>query len=118
MGVQVSKSLHVMFLGSGLVFGLLGVSEAFVPVFFGEEFIELTTFLPYLAPSILFLCLVTNIRSQILLPNKLDKQYLYSTIVGASINLGLNFMLIPSQGALGAFTLYLIAACVTSCFSA
>ena len=98
-----------MFLGSGLVFGLLGVSEAFVPVFFGEEFIELTTFLPYLAPSILFLCLVTNIRSQILLPNKLDKQYLYSTIVGASINLGLNFMLIPSQGALGASAATLVA---------
>lgn len=101
--------LYVMFLGSGLVFGLLGVSEAFVPVFFGEEFIELTTFLPYLAPSILFLCLVTNIRSQILLPNKLDKQYLYSTIVGASINLGLNFMLIPSQGALGASAATLVA---------
>ena len=101
--------LYVMFLGSGLVFGLLGVSEAFVPVFFGEEFIELTTFLPYLALSILFLCLVTNIRSQILLPNKLDKQYLYSTIVGASINLGLNFMLIPSQGALGASAATLVA---------
>ena len=42
------------------------------------------------------------IRTQFLIPKKKDKIYIYSTILGAILNVTINLILIPRLGAIGA----------------
>lgn len=55
-----------------------------------------------MAPTVLFICWANVIRTQYLIPNKMDKEFIISVFLGAIVNLVINASLIPYMGALGA----------------
>ena len=94
--------IFVMFSSMGMAFGLAGISHSFIPWFYGEDFIDSSDVLLVLLPSIIFVSWANVIRTQYLLPNKKDKAYCASVISGAILNFGINSVLIPIFGVLGA----------------
>lgn len=94
--------VFVMFMGFAMTFGLMGISDAFVPVYFGEEFNGCIPVMKMLSITIIFICWANVIRTQYLLPRQQDKSYIISVFAGAVINLIINAILIPIWGAKGA----------------
>lgn len=94
--------LFAMFLAAGMAFGITGIAESFVPVFYGAGYEPCVAVLQVLAPSTLFIAWANVIRTQYLIPHRMDKSYCISVILGAIVNLIANSCLIPSSGALGA----------------
>lgn len=92
----------ISFLGCAISFGLIGISEVFTPVFFGEGYDECKLLIKLLSVSILFTSWTTVVRTQFLIPQKKDSIYVSSTLVGAGLNLIINFLLIPKYGTTGA----------------
>lgn len=92
----------IMFLAVGITLGLLGVSSKFIPLFFGEEFINAIPVVSVLSFTVLFLSWANVIRTQYLIPQKKDAIYIKSTALGAITNVIINLILIPSYGAVGA----------------
>lgn len=97
----ISMSL-IMFLSFGIVFGLAGITNPFIPWFYGREFANSSKVLIALLPSVLFVSWANVVRTQCLLPNKRDKEYCISVIGGALVNFAINYALIPRMGAMGA----------------
>lgn len=99
----ISLSMQfVMCLAIGLSFGLAGVGRIFAPIFWGSEFMLSGTLIMGLSCTIPFISFANVIRTQYLIPNALDKQYLSSVIAGAAINLITNALLITKFGSVGA----------------
>ena len=97
------KSLSlVMVISSVIVFGIMGISPEFVPIFFGEGFDPCIILLQVLLPSCLFSAFSNVIRTQYLIPKERDKEYIFSVIFGAVVNLIVNFICIPVLGSIGA----------------
>lgn len=92
----------VSMLSSAIVFGLLGVSNVFSPVYFGSEFTECAPIINLLGITVFFVSWANVIRTQYLIPKRLDKVYVISACCGAVCNLSLNLLLIPLYGARGA----------------
>lgn len=85
-----------------MVFGIFLVSSDFSTVFFGKEF-ELTgNIIKMLIPTVIFTSIANVIRTSYLIPKEQDKIYIYSTIIGAVVNLIFNLIFIKKYGALGA----------------
>ena len=111
--------VFAMLLSSSLCFGIMAVSDIFVPIFFGEGYETCITLLVILLPSCLFLAFANVVRTQYLLPHKMDKVYIKSAFIGAAINLVINSLLIPYWGSIGAALGTLVAemsVCVYQCF--
>lgn len=99
----VGKSFNFTVLfSSAIVFGVLSIVDIFVPVFFGNDFLRTKSVLVYLAVSFLFLALSNVLKTQVLMAREKDHVYIVTTMVGAGINLVLNFLLIPLYKADGA----------------
>lgn len=92
----------IMFLTFGLAFGLAGISQSFIPIFYGEGYEDSVDVLLWLLPSMVFVGWANIIRTQYLLPRCLDRSFCISVIAGAVINVIANFFLIPLYGAIGA----------------
>ncbi len=99
--IRISAKL-VTLLSSAIAFGLMGVSSVLAPVFFGDEFIACGEIISLLSVTVFFIAWANVIRTQYLIPNKRDSIYLTSTMVGAILNLIINWMLIPKYQANGA----------------
>ena len=111
----VEKSiLLVLFFSVGCSFGLTGIAELLVPLFFGEEY----------QPVVFLLCiggfiliprgLRQVIKSELLLPKGMDKQVTIAISIGAIVDFVLNLMLISYYQALGA-TIATIICEIISC---
>ena len=94
--------MFVMFVSCGMSFGLAGISDVFIPWFYGTEFQASSKILLILLPSIVFVSWANVIRTQCLLPAGNDKLYCMSVILGAAVNLCANVLLIPNCGIAGA----------------
>lgn len=92
----------IVFISFGAIFGLIGVSPVLIPIFLGYKFINCVNIVSIMSISIIFLAWANVIRTQFLIPKKKDKIYITSTIIGASVNLLINFLLIGQYGAIGA----------------
>lgn len=92
----------IMALAIAVSLGTAAIANNFAPVFFGEEFRECGKLIVCLAPITIFTSWANVIRTQYLIPNNKDKEYIYSVILGACVNLSINLMLIRHLGALGA----------------
>lgn len=86
----------------GCMFGILGVTKTFVPVFFGERYIPAEDILRLMAFVLPFYAVGNVVRTQMLIPNMRDRPYVVSVVFGALVNVSLNFILIPVFGAKGA----------------
>ncbi|MCI1956422.1 MAG: flippase [Oscillospiraceae bacterium] len=91
----------IMFLSSAMAFGLAGIAPEFAPVFFGRSFAICGLLIAIMAPTIIFISWANVIRMQYLIPNKKDKIYVISVLLGAIINIIVNILLIPRMGAVG-----------------
>ena len=92
----------VTILASAISFGLMGISSIFTPIFFGNGFSACTPIIILLSVTVFFISWANVVRTQFLIPNHYDKVYIYSTILGAIINLILNLIFIPKYQAVGA----------------
>lgn len=99
--IEISFNLAI-FLSASMAFGIMGVSKEFVPIFFGEGYNKCILVLQVLLPSCIFLAIANVIRTQFLIPKKMDKVYIISVICGACINMIVNYLLIPQYGSVGA----------------
>lgn len=100
---SVLKSYRfVFFTGIPMMFGIIGISKNFCPWFFGPGFESVTLILALLAPIIVIIGLSNVTGRQFLLPTKQQTEFTISVILGAVVNFGANFLLIPRYNALGA----------------
>ena len=96
-------SLYVVyFIGIGTIFGLLGISDLFAVLYYGNDFAVCGSIIKVLSPMVLILGLGDIIRNQYLIPMKKDMQYTLCIIGNAIVNLILSIMLIPKIGIYGA----------------
>ena len=94
--------LFTVSLASAMSFGIMGLSQEFVPLFYGEGFELCIRLYLILLPSSLFMSFANVIRTQYILPNCWDKTLMMSGISGNVVNIIINSLLIPSYGAVGA----------------
>ena len=91
----------VGFLSFGMCFGLISISNLFVPLYYGSDFVDSAPVLVVLSLSLLFTSWANVIRTQYILPLKRDAEYLLSVVCGAIVNIVLNLLFIPAFGPLG-----------------
>lgn len=100
--VLKASIILAMFLSASMCFGIMGISKEFVPIFYGQEYLICMSLYLILLPSCLFLAFANVVRTQYLLPKKMDGVYVTSAFLGMGINLIINYLLIPHFGACGA----------------
>lgn len=99
----MKKSFNmVFFLAFPIIFGVIAVSNAFVPVFFGEGYDKVSLLMKIISPILLLIGLSNVIGTQYLLPTKRQKEFTISVVMGAITNFIMNMSLIWKWGALGA----------------
>ncbi|MEE8831246.1 MAG: oligosaccharide flippase family protein [Leuconostoc gelidum] len=82
--------------------GIIALSDNLIPWFFGSSFAGMNTVLPILSLLVIVIPGGMSISRQYLIPQNRIKEYNNSVYLGAIISVILNFMLIPSLGAVGA----------------
>lgn len=107
-----------MFISSSLCFGLMSVAKEFVPLFYGDNYFACVPLFYVLLPSCCFISFASVIRTQYLIPHKMDRIYISSVMLGAVVNVVINFILIPSFQALGAAFGTLVAEATVCCYQA
>lgn len=93
--------MFAMFLSSSLAFGIMGVSQEFVPLFYGEGFDTIKYIILIIMPTCLFIAFGNVIRTQYLLPHQKDSIYVGSAVLGALISITVNVLLIPQLMSIG-----------------
>ena len=92
----------VFFLAFPIMFGIVSISEAFVPVFFGSGYDKVVTLINLISPIIILMGIANVIGTQYLLPTKKQKEYTISITVGVIVNFILNYILISFYASVGA----------------
>lgn len=90
------------FLSFPIMFGIVSISKAFVPVFFGNGYDKVNYIIYLLSPMILLMGIANVIGTQYLLPTKRQKEYTFSVTVGVIVNFILNYILISLYESIGA----------------
>lgn len=99
----IEKSIKfVMFLSIPMCLGLIAIGKNFAPIFYGKEFINSGLLIQLLSVTLPFLSFANVIRTQYLIPTENDKKYIKSVLLGAIINLIVNFTIIPILQSKGA----------------
>ncbi len=91
-----------LMMGIAFSVGIMAVSKEFIPFFLGNGYEKCVHLVNCFAPVLIIKCLSQSVTSQFLVPNKMEKIYIRATIIGAGINIILNYFLIYRYGALGA----------------
>lgn len=100
-GVENSLTF-VVFMTSAMCFGILSVSESLIPWFYGKEFYDSRILIDILAVTLILIGWGNVIRTQYIIPTKMDDIYIKSISLGAIVNLIINAILIPKYAAIGA----------------
>lgn len=93
---------YILFMGVGIGYGLLGVANKFVPVFFGEGYNKVIGLLYIFSPMVIIIGVSNCLGSQYYTPAGKRAQSAKYLIVGSVCNLVLNLIFIPNFGAYGA----------------
>ena len=92
----------ISFLSIPIAFGLIGLSDKFVPILFGDEFLSVIP-LTKVSPVLVIIIGLGNVfGTQYLLAIGKNKEYTTSVCVGAAVNFCFNLILIPRFAAMGA----------------
>lgn len=103
------------FLSFPIMFGIVSISEAFVPVFFGEGYEKVTYLIYLLSPMVLLMGIANVIGTQYLLPTKRQKEYTSSVTIGIIVNFILNYILITLYQSIGAAIATVASQLVVDC---
>lgn len=107
---KLAKSLDlILFLGVGSVFGLLGISHRFVPVFFGAGYEPVEGLIYLMTPLIIIIGISNCLEYQYFTPSGKRALSARFVVTGAAINLILNLCFIPFFNAGGAVIASIIA---------
>lgn len=106
----LSKSINfVFFLGIPLTLGIMSVAKTLVPWFLGDEF-SLSVYILMAGALLIIAKGFTDVAGvQYLIPSRNQKVFTKSVVIGAILNVVLNFILIPICGAIGAIIASVIA---------
>lgn len=106
----------ILLSGTALSFGIFAVSDEFIPFFFGSEFQNSILIAKILAPVLMIKGLSNTIRTEYLVPYRMESKYITSVIAGAITNIIANCLLIPRFAGAGAAWGTLIAEAVSCGF--
>ena len=108
--LRLQKSMNfILCVGFCIVFGIAGVAEVFVPMFFGDEFMPVITLLYVMCPLIVIIGVSNCLASHYYMPCDRQPDSTKFVCIAAGVNLVANLVLIPQLGALGAAIGSLIA---------
>lgn len=97
------KSFRVVFLlALPMLFGIISVSNMFVPLFFGQGYDRVAVLMKVISPILLLIGMSNVIGTQYLLPTKRQREFTISVVSGAVVNFIMNMCLIWKFGAIGA----------------
>lgn len=99
--VQKSLALAAV-ISTPIMTGMMSIMTDFVPFYYGTGYDKCVVLFYILLPSTVFISIANVIRTQVLLPNELDKVFVSSCILGAITNVIINLLLIPDLGSIGA----------------
>ena len=100
---------YIMMIAFPLMFGIISISNHFVPIFYGKGYDKVTILMSIISPIIIFIGLSNVIGTQYLLPTKQQKKYTISVTAGAIVNVILNFIFIKLFKSIGASIATVIA---------
>ncbi len=92
----------VFFLAFPIMFGIMSISDAFVPVFFGTGYDKVVILINIICPILILMGMANVLGTQYLLPTKRQKEYTISVTVGVIANFLLNYILIKQYASIGA----------------
>ena len=99
----IAKSMQLaMFICMASCFGVAAISNDFIPWYYGEDFSRCAIFTMFLAPTVVFAGWNNVVRTQYVIPRRMDSIYLTTVSVGAVVNLILNLVLIKLFRGMGA----------------
>ena len=105
----------VFMLGFAMLFGICGIADRFVPVFFGAGYDQVVSLIWAISPIMVIIGISNVIGKQYLLPTKQQNLFTVSIVTGACVNVVMNFLLIPRLDAVGASAATVIAELSVTC---
>lgn len=103
MDTYLNQNLKaVSYVSLPMFIGLVAVAPEFVPWFFGPGYEPVILIMQCVASVLFFISLSSVLGVQYLIPSNRVNEFTLSIVLGATINLVLNFSLIPIYGAMGA----------------
>lgn len=107
---KINDSINVVsFLSIGMVFGMIAVSDRFVPLFFGSGYEKTALLLKLMSPLIFIIGISNCLGSQYYSPAGLRSQSAKYIVFGAVTNLILNLIFIPFFKSVGAVLATIVA---------
>lgn len=106
----VEKTIKIVILLSlPLLFGIISISDKFIPWYLGNDFSPVIITMKVLSPMIILNSLLNVSGSQFFVATKQTKKLTISNILGLTLNVILNVFLIPEFGIIGASITTLIS---------
>ncbi len=100
---RISDSMdYILLFGIGICFGLIAVSQQFVPIFFGKGYERTGFLLQLMGPLVVIVGISNCLGFQYYNPAGLRKRSTKYIIIGAFSNLVFNLLLIPKLKSVGA----------------
>ena len=100
---RINQSInYIFFLGFGMMFGLIGIADLFVPLFFGKGYDKVIPLLKIMSPLILIIGISNCLGSQYYNPAGLRAKSAKFIITGSFVNLIFNLIFIPRLWSYGA----------------
>ncbi len=99
----------IWLLGIPLMFGIIGITKIFVPIFYGSGYEKLNILLPIYSCIIIAVSLSNVTGCQFLIPTKRQNVYTIAVSVSAIFNFFLNLILIPRLLSIGAAIASIVA---------
>ncbi|MDU4789069.1 MAG: oligosaccharide flippase family protein [Clostridium sp.] len=100
--VFIKSFIITTFLSSGAVSLIISIAKDFSILYYGQEFELSGMLMIFLSPIIMIISIGDIVRTQILIPHKMDKQFSFCITINAIVNLILSGVLIPIIGVYGA----------------
>jgi O-antigen/teichoic acid export membrane protein len=103
INAYIKNSFNFVFIISiPMMFGIICVAKAFVPIFFGAGYEKSAILIMIFSPMLILMGIENVIGTQYLLPTKRQKEYTISVVIGVVVNFILNLILINLWDSVGA----------------
>lgn len=93
---------YILFVGIGFCFGIFGVADRFVPIFFGTGYDKVADLLKMLSPLVIIIGVSNCLGAHYYTPAGRRGESAKYIVVGAGVNLFLNVLFIPRYESYGA----------------
>lgn len=98
-----------IFFGMACTFGIAVFAPIFVPIYYGSGFERCGYFTTLLAPVIIITSWANVVRTQYIIPHRMDRIYIISVASAAIVNFSMNIILIPKLQGIAAIISTIVA---------